>query len=109
MVFLLIFTCSSLSFILGIKYKKQGIKCQKNIVVGCIFIILFLLFGRLSLDFYLNCKATYQDIAHFQDIIGIEIPSSGKYRQLPFDTVDTKDGSIYVAKFKDDKQTKEFE
>lgn len=109
MVFLLIFTCSSLSFILGIKYKKQGIKCQKNIVVGCIFIILFLLFGRLSLDFHLNCKVTYQDIAHFQDIIGIEIPSSGKYRQLPFDTVDTKDGSIYVAKFKDDKQTKEFE
>ena len=98
-----------LSLILGIKYKKQGIKCQKNIVVGCIFIILFLLFGRLSLDFYLNCKATYQDIAHFQDIIGIEIPSSGKYRQLPFDTVDTKDGGIYVAKFKDDKQTKEFE
>ncbi len=100
-----------LSLILGIKYQKQGIKCRKNIVVGCIFIILFLLFGRLSLDFHLNCKATYQDLAHFQDIIGIEIPSSGKYRQLSSDTADTMDTAdkIYIAKFKNDAQTKEFE
>ena len=102
---------SFLSLILGIKYQKQGIKCRKNIVVGCIFIILFLLFGRLSLDFHLNCKATYQDLAHFQDIIGIEIPSSGKYRQLSSDTADTMDTAdkIYIAKFKNDAQTKEFE
>lgn len=108
------------SLILGIKYKKQGIKCQKNIVVGCIFIILFLLFGRLSLDFHLNCKATYQDLVRFQDIVEIEIPSSGKYRQLSFDTTDTtgtvetietmnSNDKIYIAKFKNDAETKEFE
>ena len=72
-----------LSIILGIKYKRKGIKCRKNIVAGSIFAILLLLLG--SMAFIYPVKREYSDIFKYQEVLGVTLPKKGKLFQLELD------------------------
>ena len=73
-----------LSIVLGIKYKRAGIKCTKNIVGG--FIIGFLLFiygafwmfPMFSEDYNKNIAYNYSEINNYKNIIDAELPDDGE-------------------------------
>ena len=94
-----------LSTILGYKYKKSGIKCKKNIVAGYIVGILLLIYGSFWLIMP-NYEEDYSEINKYKNIIGVELPSSGRLERIKWDynsDLDKTDyQTIYVFYNKDD-------
>ncbi len=72
-----------LSIILGIKYKRKGITCTKNIVAGWILTVLLFLIGCMA--FVDPVKREYSDIFKYQEVIGVTLPKEGKLFQLELD------------------------
>jgi len=95
-----------LSIVLGIKYKKAGFKCTKNIVAG--FIVAFLLLAYGSFYFFPTHEEDYNKIYEYQDIIGIELPNNGSLKIQEFGTYfeeDKTENIIINAYYKDDAVT----
>lgn len=72
-----------LSIILGIIYRIKGLKCTKNIIAGIIVTGIILLEGSVS--FLINDEIDYKNITTYQDVIGITLPSQGKYYKINWD------------------------
>lgn len=72
-----------LSIILGIIYRIKGLKCTKNIIAGIIVTGIILLEGSVS--FLTNDEIDYKNITTYQDVIGITLPSQGKYYKINWD------------------------
>lgn len=72
-----------LSIILGIIYRIKGLKCTKNIITGIIVTGIILLEGSVS--FLINDEIDYKNITTYQDVIGITLPSQGKYYKINWD------------------------
>lgn len=72
-----------LSIILGIIYRIKGLKCTKNIIAGIIVTGIILLEGSVS--FLINDEIDYKHITTYQDVIGITLPSQGKYYKINWD------------------------
>ena len=72
-----------LSIILGIIYRIKGLKCTKNIIAGIIVTGIILLEGSVS--FLINDEIDYKNITTYQDVIGIILPSQGKYYKINWD------------------------
>ena len=68
------------SIILGIIYKKKGVKCAKNIVAGVIVGSFLLLIGLSSN--LINFEVDYKTIRPYQPIIELEIPTTRTYHQI---------------------------
>lgn len=82
--FLLCLPIPIMSIILGLKHKKQGIKCKKNIVGGCIVGALLIVFGLTSFSFHF--KINYNEISSYNQIIGVDIPKEGKFYRMEWDS-----------------------
>lgn len=73
-----------LSIVLGIKYKRAGIKCTKNIVGGLIIGFLLFIYGSFWLgpifseDINKNISFDYSEINNYKSIIDAELPSNGE-------------------------------
>lgn len=72
------------SIILGIKYKKQGLKCLKNIIGGLIIAFLLIIYGCFT--FLSNNEVDYQKVNTLEEILNINLPESGKYYKTEWDT-----------------------
>ena len=72
-----------LSIILGIIYRIKGLKCAKNIIAGIIVTGIILLEGSVS--FLINDEIDYKNITTYRDVIGITLPSQGKYYKINWD------------------------
>ena len=72
-----------LSIILGIIYRIKGLKCTKNIIAGIIVTGIILLEGSVS--FLINDEIDYKNITTYRDVIGINLPSQGKYYKINWD------------------------
>ena len=72
-----------LSIILGIIYRIKGLKCTKNIIAGIIATGIILLEGSVS--FLINDEIDYKNITTYRDVIGITLPSQGKYYKINWD------------------------
>lgn len=72
-----------LSIILGIIYRIKGLKCTKNIIAGIIVTGIILLEGSVS--FLTNDEIDYKNITTYRDVIGITLPSQGKYYKINWD------------------------
>lgn len=74
-----------LSIVLGIKYKKDGIKCIKNIVSGFIVGIIIILVGCTGLAFNSDYLINYIEVNNYNEIVGIKLPDKGKYYKINYD------------------------
>lgn len=72
-----------LSIILGIIYRIKGLKYTKNIIAGIIVTGIILLEGSVS--FLINDEIDYKNITTYRDVIGITLPSQGKYYKINWD------------------------
>ena len=79
-----------LSIILGFKYKRQGVKCKKNIVGGFIVGILLLIYGSFCL--------IYNDLNDFTNSIFV-ITEDEYTKQTIFYEVNDKENKREVKKF----------
>ena len=84
-----------LSIILGIKYKKRGIKCKKNIIAGFIIAFLLLVFGAYTFIFP---NENYEDIFKLEDIINLSLPSEGIYSITEWNN--RTDHEVYFSEYK---------
>ena len=76
-----------LSIVLGFKYKKQGVKCKKNIIGGFIIGILLLIYGSFSLIFrdlndFTNSIFVITEDEHTEQIEYYEVNYSGNKREV---------------------------
>ena len=83
-----------LSIILGFKYKKEGFKCQKNIVGGFIISFLLLMYGSFCL--FPTFSSDYSKIENYKNIIDAELPSNGELEIQEWDTYFDKDKLGYT-------------
>lgn len=72
-----------LSIILGIIYRIKGLKCAKNIIAG--IIVTGIILSEGSVSFLINDEIDYKNITTYQDVIGINLPSQGKYYKINWD------------------------
>lgn len=101
-VFWLWLPFSVLSIILGFKYKKQGFKCNKNIIAGFIIGVSLLAFGSFSFIFP-SIKIEYNNINKYTDILNVHFPNNGILTQEKYDTLfdeDKKNITITQAFYK---------
>lgn len=75
-----------LSIILGIKYKKKGVKCKKNIVGGSIVMLILLLIGLTS--YIYPVEQEYKNVSELQEILGVALPKEGRLFELELDQSD---------------------
>lgn len=73
-----------LSIILGIKYRKKGYKCFKNIIAGSLITLFFV---SILISFFLtsyysnyNNEYNYSNIYMYEDMINIDLPEEGVLR-----------------------------
>lgn len=72
-----------LSIIFGIKYKRAGFKCTKNIVAGVIMGFLLAVYGAFwmiptfSEDYNQNISQDYHILDSYKLILGVELPDNG--------------------------------
>ena len=69
---------SLLSMFLGIKYKKMGYSCTKNIISGVIITIILIFLGSFSFLFYDYESENYNQIITLGEKLQINFPESGK-------------------------------
>ena len=77
-VFLLFIPLPIYSIVLGNKYKKQGIKCLKNIMSGIIISILLLLCGFISFTTKDYISHSFQYLNMIEKDMPIDFPGKGK-------------------------------
>ena len=96
-----------LSIVLGIRYKKRGIKSTKNIVAGTIIGIWLLVFGSFFLmpDF----EVDYNEIYSYEQIIGIEIPAKGTFIKEEWDESYLQNHTTNIIKFTNLEEIEKFE
>ena len=87
-----------LSIILGLKYKKKGYKCQKNIVAGFIVGFLLLVFGAYTFIFP---NEDYQDFLELENIINLDLPEQGIYTKTPWKLGYFKDLTTHTTIFEE--------
>ena len=98
-----------ISFILGIKYSKEGIKCTKNIVIGIIMCSLIIMMCSMSLlNGMLNFEKNYSEINVYKKIIGIKLPKEAKYISIKWDESYLKNHISSTAKFKNERESDDF-
>ncbi len=78
-VFLLWLPIPIISIVLGIKYKKRGFNCKKNIIAGWIVAILLAIVGISSIFVE---KKDYNNIYTYKNIVGVDIPQRGKLYEV---------------------------
>lgn len=72
-----------LSIILGIKYKRAGLKCTKNIVAGVIMGFLLAVYGAFwmiptfSENYNQNVSQDYHILDSYKSILGVALPDNG--------------------------------
>ncbi len=72
-----------LSIVLGIIYKRRGLKCTKNIVAG--IIITIILIQESSFSFLFNFQADYKEIDKYRDVIKVSLPENGNFTKIKWD------------------------
>lgn len=87
-----------LSIILGFKYRKMKIKCQKNIISGFIIAFLLLLFGAFTFIFPTE---DYQKILKIENIINIDLPNEGIYTITKWNDESLKCNILHEVYFED--------
>ena len=89
-----------LSIVLGFKYKKEGIKCTKNIIAGFIMAFLLLIYGSFSL--LPSFEVDYKEIYQYSNILNIELPKDGKLISYDVDyEEDFGTVTIYQSNYED--------
>lgn len=92
-LFLYLLPISILSFVLGIKYIRKGLKCTKNIVVGIIAIFILLVLSSFPLLFP---GQDYKIIDSYRDIIDVKLPDNGDLNVLNFEKSPDNDKLNYT-------------
>ena len=72
-----------LSIILGVVYRIKGLKCTKNIIAGIIVTGIILL--ESSISFLISDEIDYKNVNSYEEVIGIILPSEGKYYKINWD------------------------
>lgn len=65
-----------LLIILGYRYKRKGLNCNKNIIGGLIIFLILLLFGLTSFSSEFN--QDYKKIVEYRNIINADLPDNGE-------------------------------
>jgi len=109
-IFLLFMPISILSIILGIKYRRKGYLCNKNIVGGIIITILLLMYGILPFS---SVDNDYSYVDKLEKIINFELPNSGTISLEDYSDVNISSQFELISKgyitFTDEKEIKIFE
>ena len=92
-LFLYLLPIPTLSFILGIKYIRKGLKCAKNIVTGIIAIFILLMLSSFPLLFP---GQDYNLIDSYRDIIDVKLPNNGDLNVLNFEKSPDNDKINYA-------------
>ncbi len=92
-LFLYLLPIPTLSFILGIKYIRKGLKCTKNIVTGIIAIFILLILSSFPLLFP---GQDYNLIDSYRDIIDVKLPNNGDLNVLNFEKSPDNDKINYT-------------
>lgn len=97
-----------LSIILGFKYKKNGIKCTKNIVGGFIIGFLLLIYGSFCM--FPTFAGDYSKIYEYKDIINAKIPLSGYLEIQEWGNFVDEDKTeyVFISAYYDEKNADEF-
>ena len=93
-VFYLFLPIPILSIILGIKYKKVGYKCTKNIVAGFIIGFLLFVYGSFTLLFENSYIEDYSLVNEIEQKINFELPDNGEIKTINWD--DSAMGEIKI-------------
>lgn len=110
-VFYLFLPIPILSIILGIKYKKIGYRCTKNIVAGCIVGFLLFVYGSFSFGFPSMYIEDYSLVNEIEQKIGFELPDNGEIKTIEWDESsfgEFKIISTSYIKFTDDDEIYDF-
>lgn len=83
-----------LSIVLGFKYKKAGLKCQKNIVGGFIIGFLLLIYGSFCM--LPTFSEDYNEINQYREIIDAKLPNSGTLEIQDLGTYFDEDKTEYT-------------
>ena len=84
LIFLLMSIIPIISVVLGVKYKKIGYQCKKNIIGGIIILALMLMYsfagfiGQKTYDIYTDKDYSY--ITNLEKIVNIDLPDEGKIK-----------------------------
>lgn len=84
-VFYLFLPIPILSIILGIKYKKVGYKCTKNIVAGFIIGFLLTVYGSFPFIFENSYIEDYSLVNEVEEKINFELPDNGEIKTINWD------------------------
>ncbi len=77
-MFLLFIPVPIYCIVIGVKYKKQGYKCLKNIVVGLIITIIFLIYGFGSFALKDQISHDPYNFHQVEKVVGMNFPDEGK-------------------------------
>lgn len=107
---LLFLPISISSIILGIKYRRKGYLCKKNIVGGIIITILLLMYGILPFG---SIDNDYSYVDKLEKIINFELPNTGTISLEDYSDVIISPSFELISKgyitFTDEKEIKIFE
>lgn len=95
-----------LSIVLGIIYRRKGLKCLKNIVVGIIVGVILFAIGITSFVSNPNLEHDYQEVYSYQEMIGVEMPTEGRFFELESAYYDVL--SIHYIWFSNTLETEKF-
>lgn len=95
-----------LSIILGIIFKKKGLKSTKNIVAG--IIVSLILLGEASFSFVFNFDTDYNEVHKYDDIIGVDLPNDGKFSKVAWDNSYLLEHTSNYAIFSNENEASEF-
>lgn len=83
-----------LSIVLGFKYTRIGIKCNKNIIGGFIMCFMLIMYG--SFYFFPTYSEEYTKIENYKEIIKAELPATGELEIQDWGTYFDNDKTDYT-------------
>ena len=93
-----------LSIVLGLKFQKMRVNCQKNVISGYIVAFLLLLFGSFTFIFP---NEDYQQILKMENIINIQLPDEGVYTITKWSNNSLKCNILHEIHFKNKRFSEE--
>ncbi len=98
-----------LSLILGFCYKKKNASAKRNIIIGAIMCLVVIFFASFSLISSLfGFETDYSEVQKYQEVIGIELPSVGKFRKVKWDESYLSEHISSTVTFQDKEESDKF-
>ena len=114
-IFLIVSIIPLTSIIMGVRYRKRGYSCKKNIIGGSIMFFILIMFSLIGFTTYYGVKDKYSTdylyVDNLEEVIKFEIPDDGDVvtdKTFNYDFGDYTIISIATVNFNDDKEILEF-